>query len=65
MWMRKRSSNQQGSEDQSNAYLFFPSSLKTLGLAIIWEFWQNFNKVFFFFLALWIMKMGGIYRENG
>ena len=44
MWMRKRlSSNQQGSEDQSNAYPFCPSSLKTLGLAILWEFWQNFK----------------------
>ena len=37
--MRKRlPSNQQGSEDQSNTQPFCPSSLETLGLAILREF---------------------------
>ena len=40
IWVRKRlTSNQQGSKDQSNAQPLCPSSLKTLGLGIIWEFW--------------------------
>ena len=46
IWMRKRLlSNQQGSKDQPNAQpFFFLSSLKTLGLSIIKEFWQSFDE---------------------
>ena len=44
-WIRKGlPSNQQGSEDQSNAQPFCHSSLKTLGLNIQREFWQSFGK---------------------
>ena len=44
-WIKKRLlSNQQGSEGQSNAQPFCPSSLKILGLGISREFWQSFGK---------------------